>query len=154
MFEGRLIISTVMLSIFAAAVAIAFLAFAPGARMLPLVVGIPGVILAAIQLSIELRRGDAAAGQREDTIMVLPDVRRGELRMFTWFAVFVAGILAFGFIYSSPLLIAAYLLIAGKERWYTALLSAVLVWAILKYVFEHFVGVVLFEGLIPPTFIS
>ena len=142
MLEGRIVVSGVIFAIFVSAVVIALVYFAPGARMLPLVIGVPGVILSAIQLIAELRRTGAKK--------ISPQVRRGEVIMVIWFGVFAAGIVAFGFKLAGPVLIAAYLLIAGRERWYTALIGAVLAWLILEFVFEQFIGILLFEGFVPP----
>lgn len=145
MLEGRIVTAGIMLALFVSAVGIALIYFPAGARMLPLVVGIPGVILAAIQLVSELRRTD---GKR-----TTPEVRAGEIRMVIWFAVFAAVIFLLGFIYGSPLLIAAYLHVQAKEKWYTTLIGAALAWVILEFVFSRGIGIVLFEGIIPPMLI-
>ena len=137
--EGRIAISGLMLVIFIAMVAMAF-TFAPGARMLPLVIGIPGVFLTALQFYNELRSQESKRASSEH-------VKR-EVTMFIWFFFFVVGILCFGFIYGGPILIASYLYFSWKEKWYTALISMGLAYVILLYVFQEFIGILLFEGLI------
>ena len=146
MLEGRIVTASVMLAIFVTAVGIALIYFPAGARMLPLVVGIPGVVLSAIQLVNELRRTDAK--------QISPEVRAGELRMVLWFGIFAAVVFLLGFIYGSPLLIAAYLHVQAKEKWYTTLLGALLAWVILEFVFSRGIGIVLYEGMIPPMFMG
>ena len=143
-FEGRIVTAILMLAIFSTAVAIALIYFQPGARMLPLVIGIPGIILSAIQLLAELRKTDVKA--------VPDEIRHGEVKMLIWFGVFAAGIYLFGFIYGSPLLIAAYLHFQAKEKWYTTLIGGVLAWLVLEFVFARGIGIVLYEGYIPPMF--
>ncbi len=76
MLEGRLLVSAIMLVAFAAAVGLSF-TYAPDARFLPLVVGIPGLLLSAIQLINELR--DAARGSRRDARRAQP--RRAHVRL-------------------------------------------------------------------------
>lgn len=146
MLEGRIVTAGVMLAIFVTAVGIALIYFPAGARMLPLVVGVPGIILSAIQLLSELRAKEGKT--------ISPEVRAGEIRMIIWFAVFAATIFLLGFIYGSPLLIAAYLHVQAKEKWYTTVLGALLAWVILEFVFSRGIGIVLYEGLIPPMFMG
>jgi len=146
MLEGRIITAGIMLAIFVTAVGIALIYFPAGARMLPLVVGIPGIILAAIQLVNELRRTNGKPTS--------PEVRAGEIRMIIWFGAFATVILLLGFTYGSPVMIAAYLLIAAKEKWYTVLIGAALAWVVLEFVFARGIGIVLFEGILPPMFMG
>jgi hypothetical protein len=142
MLEGRIVVTGVILAIFITAVAIALVYFPAGTKLLPLTIGIPGIILTAIQLYAEL--------QNKDPKVIEPEIRRGEIVMVIWFAVFAAVIVALGFIYGAPLMIAAYLLFAAKEKWYTALIGAVLAFVLLDYIFQEFIGVILWEGIIPP----
>jgi hypothetical protein len=144
--EGRIITAGVILAIFVTAVVIAFTYFPAGARMLPLVIGIPGIILSAIQLATELRQKDAKR--------ISPEVRTGEIRMIIWFGAFAAVILLLGFTYGSPVAIAAYLYVQAKEKWYTILIGAALAWVILEFVFSRGIGIVLYEGILPPMFIG
>ena len=139
MLEGRVLVSAIMVVIFGGAVLLS-LSYAPDARFLPLVVGIPGLLLSLAQFINEMR---AHPG-----IKIVPEEHRREVRMFAWFLIFVAGLVLFGFLYAGPALVAAYLIFAGRERWYMALGAAVLTWAILFGVFERFLGLPLFDGLV------
>jgi small-conductance mechanosensitive channel len=137
--EGRLVISFLMLAVFAAAVGFAF-TYAPQARMLPLVIGIPGLLLSLAQCIKELydrtpQRVDRAIFGRE-------------IRMFGWFLLFVAGLVLFGFLYAGPVLVAAYLYFAGREKWYVAAIAAFATWAVLYGIFLRFLGLPPFEGLV------
>lgn len=137
--DGRLFTSGMMVTIFAAMVLMA-LTFAPGARTLPLVIGIPGLIVKLIQFVAELREKNPEKIDEE--------TRRREISMFGWFVLFTPGILLFGFIYAGPLLLALYLRVSWKESWLTIGISAVLLWAILDGIFQRALGLAVFEGLI------
>ena len=139
MLEGRIFVSGIMVVVFATAVLLSF-GYAPDARFLPLVIGIPGLLLSVAQLIKELR-------DRPD-LVIIPEERRRETKMFAWFITFVGGLVLFGFLYAGPALVAAYLYFSGRERWYTALGAALFALAILYGVFERFLGLPLFEGLV------
>jgi len=139
MLEGRILTSVIMVAIFAIAVGLSF-TFAPEARLLPLVIGIPGLILSVAQLIKELRE--------KGVPVVTTEEHAREFRMFVWFFTFVGGLVLFGFPYAGPLLVAAYLYISGGEKWYVALAAAAIAWGILYGVFEWFLGLPLFEGLV------
>jgi len=139
MLEGRIVVSGIMVVVFAMAVLLSF-SYAPEARFLPLVIGIPGLLLSVAQLIKELRERPG--------ILMIPEERRREARMFACFVTFVGGLVLFGFMYAGPALVAVYLYFSGRERWYTALSAAFVTWAILYGVFERFLGLPLFDGLI------
>jgi hypothetical protein len=139
MLEGRILVSSIMVVVFAAAVLLS-LTYAPEARFLPLIIGIPGLVLSLAQLVTELRQNPE--------VVIIAAERRREAKMFAWFIIFVAGLVLFGFEYAGPALVAAYLYFSGRERWYTAIAAAFVTWAILYGVFERFLGLPLFEGLL------
>ena len=139
MLEGRILVSGIMVVVFATAVLLSF-GYAADARFLPLVIGIPGFLLSSAQLIKELR-------ERPEPV-VPSEERRREARMFAWCIGFVSALVLFGFLYAGPALVAAYLYFSGRERWYVALAAALFAWAVLYGVFEWFLGLPLFEGLI------
>jgi small-conductance mechanosensitive channel len=138
MLEGRILTSFMMVAIFAIAVGLAF-TYDPDARLLPLVIGIPGLALSLVQFVKELREPAEPAVTSEE--------HKREGAMFAWFILFVGGLVLFGFLYAGPLLVAAFLYFSGKEKWYVALAAAVFAWLILYGIFEQFLGLPLFEGL-------
>ena len=139
MLEGRILASGIMVAVFAIAVGLSF-TYAPDARLLPLVIGIPGLLLSLLQFAKEWREAAPAA---------IPDAERSrEKRMFAWFFLFVGGLVLFGFLIAGPLLVASYLYFSGREKWYVALAAAVFAFAVLYGVFERFLGLPLFEGLV------
>ena len=139
MLEGRILISGLMVAIFAIAVGLSF-TYAPEARLLPLVIGIPGLVLSVVQLVKEWREHGVPVVTSEEHVR--------EFRMFAWFIAFVGGLVLFGFPYAGPLLVAAYLYFSGGEKWYVALIAALMAWSILYGVFERFLGLPLFGGLV------
>jgi len=139
MLEGRILVSLIMVVVFAIAVGLSF-TYAPEARLLPLVIGIPGLVLCLVQLVKELRERGIP--------VVTPEEHAREWRMFAWFFVFVGGLVLFGFPYAGPPLVAAFLYFSGGEKWYVAVIAAIIAWLILYGVFERLLGLPLFEGLV------
>ena len=142
MVEGRILTAGIMLLIFATMVAMAT-TYPGDARLLPLVIGIPGLVLCIIQFVNELR---TKPGADEKTFTA--EDRMAELKMFGWFAVFVFGIILFGFPYAAPLIVAVYLHFSWGERWYVSLGAAAFAWAVLHGIFDYVLGLPLFEGLV------
>jgi len=139
MLEGRILVSGIMVVVFATAVLLAF-TYAPDARFLPLVIGIPGLLLSCVQLIKEVRERPEPVAPAEE--------RRREVKMFAWCIGFVGALVLFGFLYAGPALVAAYLYFSGREKWYMAVAAAVFAWAVLYGIFEWFLGLPLFEGLL------
>ena len=110
--SGKIAVSAIMLAIFAAMVAMAT-AYPADSRFLPFVIGIPGTILCAIQLAIEIRAARREAGRR------LTGDERARLRvagsLFGWLVLFMVAILLLGFLYAMPLVLFGFLLLQQKE---------------------------------------
>lgn len=140
MVEGRVLTAGIMLTFFVVVNLIALTQYEGETRLMPLVVGIPGLLLATVQFVTELR---SKGGER-----LSPELRRATARMFGWFFAFLAGIILFGFPYAGPLLVAAYLRFSWHERWVVCLGAGAFAWAVLYGLFEHFLGLPLFEGLV------
>jgi Tripartite tricarboxylate transporter TctB family len=138
--SGRATTSAVMLAIFAGMVAIAS-TYPPQARFMPYVVGIPGILLCAIQLILDLRESRRAAPAGESPV-------RRELFMFGWLLAFLAGIVLFGFVYATPILLFAFLRYAASERTRVALTGAAAGFALIYLVFVVLLEIPLHDGLI------
>jgi Tripartite tricarboxylate transporter TctB family len=141
MVEGRILVAGIMLVLFATMVGVAF-TFPGEARFLPLVIGIPGLVLSLAQFAIELR------GKDEDEKVYTAENRMAELKMFAWFFVFIAGIILFGFPYAGPIIVALYLHFSWGEKWHVSLGAAAFAFAILHGIFDYVLGLPLFEGLV------
>ncbi|HET6629643.1 MAG TPA: tripartite tricarboxylate transporter TctB family protein [Woeseiaceae bacterium] len=113
------------------------------ARLMPLMVGIPGSLLGIVQLVVEIR-GTIRNGPPE----VTAERRKAELGMYLWVLLFFLGILGFGFIYGATALVFAFMVFGTRERLLTAVISAIATWAVLYGVFEEGLQIVLFKGLV------
>ena len=124
----------------------------PGfARLFPLVVGIPGAMLAGAQFVLDLRgrvsRGaDPARGRGWRSAAA--DRAGQELGVLWWAAALVGLTLAVGFGASIPLFLALFLRIRGKEGWPVTAALAGAGWAFVYGVFSVGMKVFLFPGLL------
>jgi len=141
--NGRVATALVMLLIFLSMTVMA-LGFTEKARLMPLLVGVPGTILGVIELINEMRATirQVEAGDPVDALT------RAERAMFGWVFVFFLGILCFGFTYAGPLLVFAFMIAGKKESLTVALISAVGTWAVLFGFFEQMMAIPLFTGLV------
>ena len=110
-----------MLAIFAGMTVIA-LGFPAQAQLMPLLVGVPGTLMALVQLIKEVQ---VPAGAPPVAAPEAQDERRRERKMFLWLALFLAGILAVGFLWAAPLLVFAFWDIAQFPFGGTSLLITV-----------------------------
>lgn len=138
--NGRVATALVMFILFASMSLLA-LGFPAKARLLPLLVGIPGTLLGLAQLIIEIRQSAKDVDDAEK-------FSAAERNMFFWLFLFFFGILSFGFIYASAPLVFAFLYVGRKESMAVALPSAVATMAVLYGVFEKAFEIPLFPGLI------
>jgi len=139
--SSRVLTAGVMALIFLTMTVLAF-GFPPAARLMPLLAGLPGSVLALVSLVRELRHAAHAAA---------PDAaaaERAERAMLAWSFAFFAGIMAAGFLLAVPVLVVAYLRLGARERWTTALIGAAASWAVLYGLFELAFGIPLFDGLL------
>ena len=141
--NGRVVTAFAMLLLFAS-MSLMALGFTEKARLMPLLVGIPGTILGLVELVNEMRATvrQAAAGEEADI------VTRAELAMLGWVFVFFAGILCFGFVYAGPVLVFAFMLAGKKETLTVALISAAGAWIVLYGFFQLAMEIPLFQGLV------
>ncbi|MGE4250327.1 MAG: hypothetical protein AB7F09_13095 [Parvibaculaceae bacterium] len=115
------------------------LTFRPDARAMPLLIGVPAILLCILQIVFDLH------DRRPKAIVPV-----GDWPLIAWLAVFFAGILAFGFAYGAPPLVAAYLYFAARERLAVAVAGGVFCVLMLSFGFEKLLYIQLFEGLITP----
>jgi uncharacterized membrane protein YfcA len=138
--DADVVLSGALLVVFTTMAAVAML-YPPDSRLLPLVVGIPGIALCATQLACAFapRRARPSASRASS---------HREVVMLAWFAGFVVGVLLFGFQYGGPALVFAYLLLHQREKPLVAATAALVLLAFLHLVFERLLELTLFEGLI------
>jgi formate-dependent nitrite reductase membrane component NrfD len=123
-----------------------FVLFAAGAarypaeaRLVPLVVAVPAVLLAAWQLQRDVRRKpagavDSAAVSAEAPIAIM------------WLAIFVLLVLLGGFVIGGTLAVMASQRYWLRESWTATLVGGVIALGTLTVGFERLLGVVLFDG--------
>ncbi len=141
--NGRVVTAFVMFLIFAS-MSLMALGFTEKARLMPLLVGIPGTILAIIELMNEIRATAAQAESGEPADVVT----KAERTMLGWVGLFFLGILGFGFVYAGPILVFAFMLAGKKETPAVALVSAAGAWAVLYGFFQVAMEIPLFQGLV------
>ena len=146
--QGRIATTLVMLAIFAGMTAMA-LGFPSKASMVPLLIGVPGTLLCAVQLVLDLRRGPEAAAEPPKPESAGPPPGR-EAFMLLWLAAFTLGLLAFGFLGAGPILVFLYLWAGERETLGVALFAAAGTFAVLWAGFVWLLELTLFPGLIPP----
>ena len=141
---GQVLTAVIMLAIFVTMSLLA-LGFPEKARLMPLMIGIPGSALAFVQVLRELR---TAIDQAVESDEKQRQARRNERHMFIWMLLFFFGFLGFGFVYAAPLLVFGFLYIGMKESLTIGVISAVATWAVLYGLFEKAFQIQLFNGLL------
>jgi hypothetical protein len=148
--SGRILTAAVMFVIFAGMTVMA-LGFPAQAQLMPLLIGVPGTLMALVQLIKEVRAPAEAPSDAEAALEAREEQRR-ERKMLLWLGLFLAGILAFGFLWATPVLMFAFLRFSERESWAIAAIGAIGAWLILYIVFVRLLELFLFEGLVPIPF--
>jgi hypothetical protein len=140
--NSKIITSLVMLIIFLVFVIQAF-SFGAQARTMPLLIGVPGIIFCIFQILIDVRQENASAtGEGYFSL--------GELPVMAWIVASILMVIAFGFSFGTPPMVAAYLLLIAGEKPRTAMIGAVTCFLMFYVLFERLMGAQLFHGLIVP----
>jgi hypothetical protein len=140
--DGRIAVSGTMVAVFAAAL-MAALTYGPDGRLAPLVVVVPGLVLSAIQLSLDL----FGSGERDRTEFD-PARRRRAFILIGYLAAFVLGTVLVGLPLTALILVFTYLKVYQREG---ALISGAisLVLALSAFLFlETVFGIGLVGGLV------
>ncbi|NNF24869.1 MAG: hypothetical protein HKN63_08720 [Rhodobacteraceae bacterium] len=115
------------------------------AAFMPLLIGVPGVILCLWQLVLDLRRPpdrvEAPDGERDGE-------GRTEVEIFLWLGAFSVALIGFGFVVGGPLVVLAFVRFASGESWQNALLAGAGTFAVVFGVFIWLLELPLFQGLI------
>jgi len=163
--HGRLFFSLGFTLLFALLVIIG-MGYNPLARLVPLVVGIPALIMSAIQFLLDLRdafRGESTmrktAAVKEATKTEKPkkeelspqEIRRRELMAVGWILALFALIMFFGFHIAIAAFVLLFMRLYGRESWRLSLGVAALCWAFVYIVFIIILGSNLYQGLILET---
>lgn len=137
--NGRVATAFVMLMIFLTMTLLA-LGFPEKARLMPLLVGVPGTLLGIFELVSEIRHTARQSTEDADR----DALNKAERNMFIWIFIFFIGILCFGFTYAGPVLVFAFMYAGKKESLLVASISAAGAWAVLFGFFEQVMELPLF----------
>jgi hypothetical protein len=112
------------------------------ARLFPLVTAIPLLVLALVQLFLDLRRSPETADGASGDIALSADVppaiaRRRVLLTFAWMAGFVALVFLVGFPLAVPLFMFSYLMFQSAEGFGRSLAVTAAAWGFFYGLFER-----------------
>jgi Tripartite tricarboxylate transporter TctB family len=108
------------------------------AALFPLVTGVPLVVLAAVQLVLQLRDPEPPAMQ---------EVRK-TLAAFAWMAAFILLVLFAGFPTAVPLFVFFYLALRGSVGWVRAIALSAAAWGLFHLLFERLLSFPFDAGLV------
>ncbi|MFQ0815171.1 hypothetical protein AVM02_10480 [Brucella anthropi] len=165
-------LTVVMLLFFAVAITLA-MGYPAKARMMPLIVAIPGVALCLIQLAVDLlsspkstfhgapRAGldhpvgvDVAVPAVEELPEFGPHTVRQELVMWAFFVAFIVCILLFGYYVSVPALLLIFLRQQARVSWRLAISLAVGATLVLYLAFAMLLHIQLHPGFLTPLLMA
>ena len=119
------------------------------AGLVPLVLGIPTLVMILFSLGRELLSPRAAP---DDSAEVAPWARAAPI--VAWLAVFCVLVFLIGFLLTIPVYIVLFLRYFGKLSWQRCAIAAVAVWALVYVSLKFLLHRILFEGVlfgaIPP----
>lgn len=142
--DGRTCMSVVMFAIFAGMVSVAS-TYPEETRLLPLVIGIPGMVLCLIQVVMD---GMAAHRSRGDTSLSPSPTTIREAVLLGWFLGFLLMVLCFGFLIAAPVMIFAFLYFDQRESLRLSAIMSAAGLVVLYGVFETLLELILFHGLV------
>jgi tripartite tricarboxylate transporter TctB family protein len=124
------------------------------ARLYPWVIGIPMLVLAVIQVILDLKgvqreqKDDAAPMDFQFSQTVAPEVaQRRAIIMFSWLFGFFVSVWLLGFTITIPLMVFAYLR-SYKERWVLSVTLTVLAWVFFYMLFVRLLNLPFPDGMI------
>jgi hypothetical protein len=124
------------------------------ARLYPYAIGIPMVILAIIQVILDLKgverkQTDAAPVDFQFSQNIDPALaRQRTINIFSWIFGFFLGIWLLGFVITIPLLVFSYLKLYSGERWGLSIILTVVAWLGFYALFVRLLHLPFPEGLI------
>lgn len=159
-----------MLAIFATMVGVSF-TYPEGARFMPLTVGVPGIFLCLLQISLDFRRRPAAHAEKDEMqeaqekaaklvghsvefgqaeVIDAPrdekEMVRREIAVWLYFLAFITGVLLFGFYAAIPVFLTAFLRERAGATWTRTLTLSGIASAAFYLIFAKGLGVVLYPG--------
>lgn len=148
-FNDRILTTLVMLALFSGACLLA-LGLPAKAAFMPLLIGVPGVILCAAQLVLDIvrqRKAEPTVEIAEDTEQT-GDAAKSELEMFLWLIEFTVALLLFGFVVGGPLSVLLFVRLSSKDTWLNAVFAGAGTLIVLHGVFIWLLELTLFRGFV------
>ncbi len=111
------------------------------ARLYPMAIGIPMLVLAVIQLILDLKgverkQTDAAPVDFQFAQTVDPVIaRKRTFNIFGWLFGFFIGIWLLGFSITIPLMVFSYIKIQSKENWTISIILTAFAWVFFYFLF-------------------
>jgi len=149
--RGETVFGLILLTVFVVLVGVG-MGYSRKARMVPLILCIPGVVLAAAIVIRETFIAPKAGVSRdrsgdEETTLDGPQERKKLLTMIGWVALLVGMIWVFGFLITIPVFMILFLKTRG-EKWLLTLCFAVGSWAFLYWIFAVVLKIILYPGIL------
>jgi tripartite tricarboxylate transporter TctB family protein len=125
------------------------------AKLYPWVIGIPMVVLALVQVILDLKgverkQQDAAPVdfQFAQTTVEPAVAKRRAITMFSWFFGFFFGIWLIGFSLTIPLMVFSYMYIQSKEKFWLSLTLTTIAWVFFYALFVKLLTLPFPDGVI------
>lgn len=140
----------VLVAVFAYATVTA-LTFPEGARLFPLAIAIPSLLLAVLLAVISLRSHSSTmaptpADPDAEVALTTDERTRRTAEIGAWFLGIFAAVYLLGFLVAIPIAAVAYLRFGARESWITSLGVAAVCWALVFGVFDRLLHVPLPAG--------
>ncbi len=153
---GGVVVGAVMAAIFALMVVEA-VQLQPAARFAPLIVGVPALIMALVQLTAEIRRFAATSREGTGPLSRVPPAEQGRemgvaFVLMGWFAALVALTVLSGVLIAFPAIIFGFLWQNQKDTLGLAVGVAAGFTAVIYGVFDQIMGLILWPGVVPSVF--
>jgi hypothetical protein len=139
--------SLVLVAVFAYA-AVTALGYPEEARLLPLAVALPGLLLALVQVALSLRppaRVDAVPADELESLSPAERTRR-TAEIAGWILGIFAAVYLVGFQIAVPLAAIAYLRVMARESWLLSVVVAAMCWGLVFGIFDRVLHVPLPTG--------
>ena len=156
--DGKVMMSLVMLAIFVGMVGMA-MTYPPETRLLPLVIGIPGILLTLTQVGVEIadlrRKTESATGAEaaeldidaEETAPAAATIK-SEIVLLAYLAALAGAILLFGFWLTIPVFVIVFLRFHERESWRLTLSLALGAWVTLYLIFDRLLEILVHRGFV------
>ena len=159
MLSERIVLSAILVAVLAYAVVDAF-DFTLAAQLLPLVFGIPTLVLSIIVLGIEIhgrRTGKIWRGTSSESLQAAGPAtaeqerlwRSRELRIIGWLLGLFALVVLIGFLWALPIFLVLFLRIRGEQKWPIVAGVALGVFLFVYGLFALALRLPLYPGLFP-----